>query len=83
MAQMMRGLGRYEYGSPPEQDTRIKELEDRVEQLEDLVSRLMKSNKPSFTDFKFIKEEERKEEEERRRHEDNRRTMAAMRNMFR
>lgn len=81
MATMAYTNGGYLYGSPP-QDGRIKELEDRVEQLEDLVNKLMKSNKPSFMDFKFIKEEERREEEERRRREDNRRTITAMRNMF-
>ena len=82
MAQMMRGLSRYEHGSPP-QDERIEELENRVRQLEDLVGKLMKSKNPSFMDFKFIKEEDKREEEERQRLENHRRVMSRMNALFR
>lgn len=43
---------------------RVKELEDRVEKLESLIERLMKSDKPSFQDFKFLKDEDDKKERE-------------------
>lgn len=62
---------------------RINELENRVQQLEELVDKLIKSNKPSFMDFKFIKEEEKREEEERQRLENHRRTMSRMNALFR
>ena len=66
MATMLRGgLGRYEYGSPP-QDDRIKELEDKVERLEEMVKRLIEGKGPSFMDFKFIKEDEKRKEQEER-----------------
>jgi hypothetical protein len=62
MACMARMLPRdYETIRP---DNRVKELEDRVEKLESLIERLMKSNKPSFQDFKFLKEDDNKKERE-------------------
>ena len=74
MATMMRGLSRYEHGSPPED--KIRELENRIQQLEEMVDRLIKSKNPSFMDFKFIKEDDRKEEERR---ENDRRVLAIAR----
>lgn len=75
---MARPMGSMVYGSPP-QDGKIEELEKRVADLEELVDRLTKSNKPSFQDFKFIKEDEYKKDREER---DNRLQMARMRSMF-
>ena len=85
MAQLMRGLSRYEHGSPPQQEInfsnqeKIKELENRVQQLEELVDRLIKSKNPSFMDFKFIKEEDKRLEMERQSREDRRRMLERLR----
>ena len=58
---------------------RIEELENRIVELEKLVGKLVKSNKPSFQDFKFIKEDEYKKDREER---DKRLQMTRMRAMF-
>jgi DNA-binding ferritin-like protein len=63
MASYNNPMGGMVYGSPPN-DSRIEELEQKVEELEKLVNRLIKSNKPSFQDFKFIKEDEEKKDRE-------------------
>lgn len=77
MACMTRPMGSMVYGSPP--DSRIKELENRVVELEKLVERLTKSNKPSFRDFDFIKQDE---DEKRREEERNRSQISRMSALF-
>jgi IS4 transposase len=56
---MAKMLPRY-VSNGVEPSSRVEELEARVEKLEKLVERLVKSNKPSFQDFKFIKDDEDK-----------------------
>jgi hypothetical protein len=62
MARMMtKGLAYHH-----ESNDKVQELEERVEKLERLVSQLMRDKNPSFTDFKFLKEDKKKVEDERK-----------------
>jgi hypothetical protein len=81
MAKMISYSSLHSDGTPSD---RVKELEDRVEKLEVLVGKLIKSNKPSFQDFKFIKDDEDKvKREEMERSERRRNRAMSMNAMFR